>query len=94
MAADDKASESNFARFVWEMSEAANKLEEFEEDSERVMSEAGLSEEEKQIVRRGDESEILAAIGEPPEHGAPLTIRPPKIRLPRRRRKPPPPPPA
>ena len=90
--ADEKPSQSNLARFVWEMSEAAARLEEFEEDSERVMNEAGLSDEEKQIVRSGDETEILAAIGEVPEHGAPLTIRPPRIRF-RRRRPPPPPPP-
>jgi Aromatic-ring-opening dioxygenase LigAB, LigA subunit len=90
--ADDKTSESNLARFVREMSEADARLEEFEEDSERVMNEAGLSEEEKEIVRRGDEAELLAAIGEVPEHGAPPTIRPPRIRF-RRRRKPPPRPP-
>lgn len=70
---------SNFVMFVWDMSEAAYRLEEFDEDPERVMSEAGLSEEEKEIVRRGDEGEILAAIGEMPECGSPLIIKNPKI---------------
>jgi hypothetical protein len=92
MMAEDKTSEieSNLARFVREMSEAAARLEEFEEDSERVMNEAGLSEEEKRIVRSGDEAEILAAIGEIREQAAPVQIRPPRIRF--RRRRPPTPP--
>jgi hypothetical protein len=67
--------ESNFARFVREMSEASNRLEEYEREPERVMSEAGLSEEEKEIVRRGDEDEILSAIGWPVSSAAPLQLR-------------------
>jgi hypothetical protein len=82
----DKTSQSNFARFVLEMSLAATRLEEFEEDPERVMSEAGLSEEEKEIIRGGDEEEILAAVGQGPQQ-APPTIRPIRVRF--RRRRPP-----
>lgn len=87
MGEDTRETSSNFVKFVWEMSEAAFRLEEFDEDPERVMSEAGLTEEEKEIVRRGDEEEILAAIGQMPEHSTILTIRIPRIRF--RRRRPP-----
>ena len=76
--------ESNFARFVREMSEAANRYEEYESEPERVMSEAGLSEEEKEIVRRGDEDEILSACGWPVSSAAPLQLN---IKLSIRRRR-------
>lgn len=87
--AKDPASEteSTFAKFVREISEAATRVEEFEADPDRVMSEAGLSEEEKDIVRRGDEEEILNAIGQTPAHTAPV-IRIMRIKIPRRRRPP------
>lgn len=55
--------ESNLAKFVREMSEATERLEEFSTDPEASMSAAGLSEDEKEIIRRGDEGEILNAIG-------------------------------
>jgi hypothetical protein len=76
------------------MSEAANRLEDYESDPERAMSEAGLSEEEKEIVRRGDEDEILSACGWPVTAAAPLQLNI-KLTIRRvRRRIPPPPPPA
>jgi len=85
MAEDRKGEpESNFARFVQEMSEATGRVEEYNEDPERVMSEAGLSEEEMAMVLRGDEEEIIVALGGEVFQAAP-TIRPPRIRFPRRR---------
>lgn len=61
--AEEPTSQSNLAKFVQEMSEAAGRVEEYERDPEEAMTAAGLSEEEKEIVRRGDEQEILNAIG-------------------------------
>jgi hypothetical protein len=89
MMAEDKTSEpeSNFVRFVREMSEAAYRVEEFDEDPERVMSEAGLSDKEKEIVRKGDEEEILTELGQTPAHGTNLQIRHIRVRF--RRRRPP-----
>ena len=82
--------ESNFSKFVREMSEAAARMEEFDENPERVMSEAGLSEEEKELVRAGDEEAILTALGQEGLEALPIiTIM--RVRF-RRRRKPPVPP--
>ena len=53
------------------------------------MSEAGLSEEEKEIIRGGDEQEILRAIGWPFVSAGPLQI---VLHVTRPRRKIPPPP--
>ena len=83
---NESKAESNLAKFIREMSEATSRLEEYNEDPERVMHEAGLSEEEVAMVLRGDEEEITAALGGDVFH-APPTIRPPRIRF--RRRRPP-----
>ena len=80
--------EGNLAKFIEQMSEATGLVEEYNENPERVMSEAGLSEEEMAMVLRGDEDEIIAALGGDLSHSTPLTIRPPRIRF--RRRRPPP----
>jgi hypothetical protein len=58
-----QGADSNLAKFVRELSEGADRQEEFSADPERAMEAAGLSEEEKEILRRGDEQEILNAIG-------------------------------
>jgi hypothetical protein len=79
--------ESNLAKFIREMSEATERLEDYNLDPERVMSEAGLSDEEMAMVLRGDEDEISAALGGDVFHHSTI-IRPPRIRF--RRRRPPP----
>lgn len=53
----------NLANFVRQMSEAADLLEEYERDPEKAMTAAGLTEEEKAVIRSGDEDQILQAIG-------------------------------
>ena len=87
MAGDEKREpESNFTRFIRETSEAVDRVEAFDEDPERAMSEAGLSEDEKELVRRGDEEEILSALGQQVGF-VHLIIGPLRVRF---RRKPPP----
>jgi hypothetical protein len=72
--------ESNLAKFVRELSESTERVEEFSDDPEAAMSAAGLSEEEKEIIRRGDEEEILKAIGKD-VLGIPAVIRIRNIRI-------------
>jgi hypothetical protein len=53
----------NLAKFIQELSEAADLLERYAQDPEAAMAASGLTEAEKAVVRSGDEDAILDALG-------------------------------
>jgi hypothetical protein len=50
-------------KFYLSLQDAA-KLKRYQDDLEGLMTEEGLSDDDKELVRRGDEKEVHAAIGD------------------------------
>lgn len=49
--------------FLRALSDDPNKLTEFENDPEQAMTAAGLTEEEKDLIKSGDEQRIMRHLG-------------------------------
>ncbi|MGQ4617408.1 hypothetical protein [Nocardia sp. R7R-8] len=59
----DMTSPSNFEKFVKDMSEASNRLDAYENAPEELMEAYGLTEDEKAVIREGNEDAILQKLG-------------------------------
>ncbi|WLA39759.1 hypothetical protein QNJ95_44205 [Bradyrhizobium elkanii] len=55
--------ESKLYEFLRELNDDSNKLTEFENDPEAAMTAAGLTNEEKEVVKSGDEEQIMRQLG-------------------------------
>jgi len=70
--------ESKLYAFLQELSEKPDKLAEFEQDADKAMTASGLSEEEKELVKSGDEEKIMRQLGS--QEGAAAAFRVIRIR--------------
>jgi hypothetical protein len=55
--------DSKLYGFLKELSENPDKLAEFEKDAEQAMTASGLSQEEMDVVKSGDEERIMRQLG-------------------------------
>ena len=73
--------DSKLYAFLRELNDDADKLAEFENDPDAAMSTAGLSSEEKEVVKSGDEAKIMGLLGSKESMAAFRVIRIRNIRI-------------
>lgn len=54
---------NRLADFIRDLSENPDKLLDFQQDPDAVMDKAGLNDDEKELIRSGDEGRIAEALG-------------------------------